>query len=201
MNEAKIQLSTDELLLVQNGQWILTKNAIIQKVYNLFGSLAEEMKSRIEKNNLPVEVIQTTAKISKGENYKGLPYVMLDCPRLFTKENVFAVRTFFWWANYFSMTLHLKGGYKKKFTASIQKNIFLLKENNFYLSITEDEWHHDIDDRNYILLNNFNDNEVQKYFLQSSFLKLSAKIALDKWNESENGLMNLYKVILKSLEG
>ena len=45
MNGAKIQLSPDELLLVQNGQWILTKNTIIQKVYHLFGSLAEEMKN------------------------------------------------------------------------------------------------------------------------------------------------------------
>ncbi|HEY4876854.1 MAG TPA: hypothetical protein VIH86_14845 [Puia sp.] len=200
MNAAKIQLSPDELLLVQNGQWILTKNTIIQKVYHLFGSLAEEMKNATAKNNLPAEVLQTTPKISKGENYKGLPYVMLDYPRLFTKENVFAVRTFFWWANYFSITLHLKGMYKEKFIESIQKNIFLLTENNFYLSITEDEWHHDIDEENYILLNDLKDDLKQKPFLQSSVLKISAKINLDKWNESESRLLHLYNVVLKSLE-
>jgi hypothetical protein len=200
MNAAKIQLSPDELLLVQNGQWILTKNAIIQKVYHLFGSLAEEMKNETAKNNLPAEVLQTTPKISKGENYKGLPYVMLDHPRSFTKENVFAVRTFFWWANYFSITLHLKGGYKKRFADSIQKNIFLLTENNFYLSITEDEWHHDIDEQNYILLNDLTDDLKQKYFLQSSVLKISAKISLDKWNESKSKILHLYNVILKCLE-
>ncbi|HSZ87453.1 MAG TPA: hypothetical protein VK787_15575 [Puia sp.] len=200
MNAAKIQLSPDELLLVQNGQWILTKNAIIQKVYHLFGSLAEEMKNITAKNNLPAEVLQTTPKISKGENYKGLPYVMLDHPRLFTKENVFAVRTFFWWANYFSITLHLKGAYKEKFSEAIQKNIFLLNENNFYLSITEDEWHHDIDERNYILLNDLDNHLKQKYFLQSPLLKISAKINLDKWNESESRLLHLYNVILKCLE-
>jgi hypothetical protein len=200
MNAAKIQLSPDELLLVQNGQWILTKNAIIQKVYLLFGSLAEEIKNERAKNNLPPEVLQTTPKISKGENYKGLPYVMLDYPRLFTKENVFAVRTFFWWANYFSITLHLKGRYKEKFVGAVQKNIFLLTENNFYLSITEDEWHHDIDEQNYILLNDLKDDLKQKHFLQSSVLKISTKINLDKWNESETRLLHLYEVIVKCLE-
>ncbi|HEX4375089.1 MAG TPA: hypothetical protein VHZ50_17415 [Puia sp.] len=200
MNAAKIQLSPDELLLVQNGQWILTKNAIIKKVYHLFGSLAEVMKIASAKNNLLAEVLQTTPKISKGENYKGLPYVMLDYPRSFTKENVFAVRTFFWWSNYFSITLHLKGGYKEKFIESIQKNIFLLNENNFYLSITEDEWHHDIDEQNYILLNDLKDDLKQKYFLRSSVVKISAKINLDKWNESESKLLHLYNVILKCLE-
>jgi hypothetical protein len=200
MNAAKIQLSPDELLLVQNGQWILTKNAIIQKVFDLFGALSEEMKNATAKNNLPAGVLQTAPKISKGENYKGLPYVMLDHPRSFTKENVFAVRTFFWWANYFSVTLHLKGSYKEKFIDSIQKNIFLLIENNFYLSITDDEWHHNIDEENYILLNDLDDVLRQKYFLQSSVLKISAKINLDKWNESESKLLHLYSVILKCLE-
>ena len=94
MNSAKIHLSADELLLVQNGEWILTKNTIIQKAYNLFGLLAENLKSNIH-DYLPTEVAETTAKISKGENYNGLPYVMFDYPRLFTKEKCFCNSHFF----------------------------------------------------------------------------------------------------------
>src|SRR5580698_1124604 len=145
MNSAKIHLSADELLLVQNGEWILTKNTIIQKAYNLFGLLAENLKSSIN-DYLPPEVAETMAKISRGENYNGLPYVMFDYPRLFTKKNVFAIRTFFWWANYFSVTLHLKGEYKEMFAETIFENISLMTENNFYISVTEDEWQHDMDE-------------------------------------------------------
>lgn len=199
MNSAKIHLSADELLLVQNGQWILTKNTVIQKAYNLFGLLSENLKSSIT-NRLPAEVAEISPKISKGENYNGLPYVMFDYPRFFTKENVFAVRTFFWWANYFSVTLHLKGEYKKMFAETIFKNISLLTENNFYISITEDEWQHDMDEKNYILLGSMKNDMQKKYFLQTSFLKLSAKIDLSKWNESEAELLNLYKVIFQSLK-
>ena len=51
-----------------------------------------------------------SAKISKGENM-GLPWVMLDYPRLFGQEDVLAIRTMFWWGHCFSVTLHLKGRY------------------------------------------------------------------------------------------
>ena len=85
---------------------------------------AENLKSSIT-DRLPAEVAEISPKISKGENYNGLPYVMFDYPRFFTKENVFAVRTFFWWANYFSVTLHLKGEYKEMFAETIFKKYFI----------------------------------------------------------------------------
>ena len=54
-------------------------------------------------------------KISKGEKYKGLPWVMLDYPRIFGKEDIMAIGTRFWWGHYFSVTLHLKGGYLRTY--------------------------------------------------------------------------------------
>ena len=45
MNVAKIQLSAEELSLVQNAEWLLTKNTIIEKVYAMFGELAHDMYS------------------------------------------------------------------------------------------------------------------------------------------------------------
>jgi hypothetical protein len=108
MNEAKIQFSQEELELVENAGLILTKNTIIRKIHELFGLISEQMKSELQIASLPEEIKQTSPKISKGENYKGLPYVVLDYPRLFTRENIFAVRTLFWWGHYFSVTLQLK---------------------------------------------------------------------------------------------
>ncbi|SRR5579871_646052 len=200
MNKAKIQLSADELLLVQNGEWILTKNIIIEKVYSLFGSLAEEMKNITRQFSLPQQISQTTPKIYKGENYKGLPYVMLDYPRFFTKENIFAIRVLFWWANYFSITLHVKGEFKNLFNDALKSNIRYLGNNLFYLNITEDEWHHNIDTHNYIFLNEASDLVIQKYLLQASFSKLSAKINLNQWNDAEKLLLNFYEVLMRSLQ-
>ena len=48
MNEAaKIQLSAREMELVNNTEWIFTKQLIIEKVYSLLGHLHEDYKEII----------------------------------------------------------------------------------------------------------------------------------------------------------
>ena len=200
MNETKIQLSAEELQLVQNAGWVLTKNTIIQKVYGLFGKLSEEIKTALPPAYLPGEILQATPKISRGENYKGLPYVMLDYPRFFTRDDVFAIRGFFWWGNYFSVTLHLKGVYKEMFIPVISANMALLAENNFCACISADEWQHKLDEDHYTPLHGMDSKEFNRICVQEPFLKLSAKIALDQWNESEMLLANLCRVLLLAIQ-
>jgi hypothetical protein len=98
MNDAiKLSLSADELELVCNKDWILTKKMVVDKVYLLLGGLSQQMQDYIESNQLllPAVVTQSSPKISKGENYLGLPYVMLDYPRYFKSNDTLAIRTFF----------------------------------------------------------------------------------------------------------
>src|SRR6478672_2018750 len=104
----KIQLSDVEMDLVNNTGWILTKHDIIKKVYVLFGELSESMHKELAsfEKYLPAEVFLKSAKITRGENYKMLPYVILDYPAFFDRDHIFAVRTMFWWGNFFSITLH-----------------------------------------------------------------------------------------------
>ncbi|MBS1932809.1 MAG: hypothetical protein JST96_02345 [Bacteroidetes bacterium] len=199
MNAAKIHLSEDELLLLQNAEWVLTKNKIIQKVYDLFGALAASMQEKLKNKNLPEAVLTSTPKISRGENYKGLPYVMLDYPRVFGKENVFAIRSFFWWGNYFSITLHLKGDYKRIFIDVIQRNIQELSTNHFFLAASDDEWKHEIDDQSHISLPNADANQLQQIFTTKDFLKLSAKIGFAEWNNAGERFEELLDALLKGI--
>jgi hypothetical protein len=199
MNDAKIQLSAEELQLVQNAGWVLTKNTIIQKVYDLFGKLSEEIKLAIHPVHLPSEILQVAPKISRGENYKGLPYVILDYPRFFTRDHIFAIRCFFWWGNYFSVTLHLKGMYKEMFIPVIQKNKAPLAEKNFCICISTDEWKHELDEDHYIPLQGMNTQVFDSICVQEPFLKLSAKINLHQWNELEILLTSLCNSLLQSI--
>ncbi len=45
--EAKIQLSADEMKLVNNREWILTKHQIIKKIYEMFGEINNIMKNDV----------------------------------------------------------------------------------------------------------------------------------------------------------
>src|SRR5688572_24832334 len=104
----KIQLSPDELVMITDTTWILAKQRIIKKVYELFAVVAEDFKLALTVSDpFPTGISQQSAKISKGENYLSLPYVMLDYPSAFSKTGICAVRTMFWWGNFFSITLHL----------------------------------------------------------------------------------------------
>src|SRR5688572_25425075 len=115
MSEAKIRLSAKEAELIGNAEIILTKNAILRKVNELLAVLQQEQRNLIMASaaTLPIGVVRSSPKISRGENYKGLPYQVLDHPRVFEQENIAAVRTMFLWGNFFSVTLHLSGNYKK----------------------------------------------------------------------------------------
>ena len=102
MQGSKIRLSDAEKELFSNAQIILTKNSIVQKTVLL---LEEVQAVLVNENSLRNYQISTSPKISKGENYLGLPYVILDYPRIANDDNLFFIRSMFWWGNFFSSTL------------------------------------------------------------------------------------------------
>ncbi|MDI3318211.1 hypothetical protein [Pinibacter soli] len=188
----KIMLSEDELQLVQNSGWILTKNAIIGKVYTMFGNVAELLHDHVNErqHSLPENCSTNNPKISKGEKYEDLPYVMLDYPRFFTKEEIVAVRNFFWWGNYFSTTLHVRGLHRHKVAASILEQFEYLAAKQFYLSTGGSEWDHNIDGSNYSLLNGYSKTALSDVLEKSNFIKLAVKFPLKEWSIAEKQLEN-----------
>ena len=200
-NETKIQLSPFEQSLLKNPEWILTKNDIIEKMKLLLQECLEKQKELIENKNfvLPAEVIAVSPKISRGENYHGLPWLMLDHPRYFDKENIFAIRTFFWWGHYFSTTIHLAGSYKKNLEEKIIVNYQLLKEQSFYICINNEEWEHHFREDNYRSLNEISVNEFWQFITEKKFIKLSVKFELDKWNDLPLLSASTHNTILEML--
>jgi hypothetical protein len=201
MNKAKIRLSPKEKELVMNADWILTKNHIIQKTKRLLEMLQEETREHLNTYflHLPAEVIAIPPKISKGENYKGLPYLVLDYPRLFHKENSFAIRTMFWWGNFFSITLHLSGKYKKQYEQKIAASYSTLKKEKFFTCINDDEWEHHFEKANYVPLSKLSKPGFQKQIRNSSFIKLAQKIPLEQWEDADKMLAGYFKGMIGML--
>ncbi|HRN57846.1 MAG TPA: hypothetical protein PLL71_15410, partial [Agriterribacter sp.] len=141
MDIAKIQFSADELRLVTDARVILTKNRIMEEIYGFFGLLANSYGMLFAALS-SAEGISHHPKISRGENYNGLPYVILDYPKHFTRDHIFAIRTMFLWGNDFSITLHLKGRYKALFGEALYENAALLKQHGWCMQVSGDEWQH-----------------------------------------------------------
>jgi hypothetical protein len=200
-DESKIQLSLVEMDLVNNTDWILTKNGIIQKAVKLLGGLLEKQQNYLESHSryLPEEVLKSSPKISKGDNYRGLPYLILDFPRFFENKNIFAIRTMFWWGNFFSITLHLSGSYKTKFAGKIISSFDLLKEKEFFICIHEEQWQHHFESDNYIPISKWNKNNFEYKVNEGSFIKLANKIPLQKWDDAQEILLQYFKQIIEAL--
>lgn len=202
MEITKIQLSSDELHLMQSGDWILTKNSVIEKICQGLGHLATKMQQKLEerKHMLTGDVIQSSPKISRGEKYQGLPYVILDYPRKFEKENILAIRTLFWWGYFCSITLHVKG----KFLASVLQNMITeietLRKNNFYISVSGDQWNHNIMSQDYMALKNISMTHLEEELISANFLKLSSRVELSQWNTMERELFVFFISLLKLIE-
>ena len=202
LTHTKITLSPDELQLAQNSQWILTKRAIIDKTVLLFSRCCDNMRDIVEaeKACLTHEAFLSEPKISKGENYRQLPYVILDYPRNFAGGNVFAIRTMFWWGNFFSITLHLAGEHKKIFHEDMDRKISLLRKKEYYLCINEDQWQHHFEADNYIPVKQLSQKELHAIILKSKFVKLAVKFPLQQWNDVPVLLDESFAVIIKMLK-
>ena len=197
MELSKLQLSAEESAMVKDSHWLLTKNSIIQKAYMLFGEIAAVLQERLQNSSvMPAVLHHSPPKIARGENYHGLPYVMLDYPRLFDKEETFAFRTMFWWGNFISVTWHLKGSHALTNRRNIINNFDLLAASGFQVCISEDEWRHDFEPDNYKSLKEIGVAELPAILDRLPFTKLAAKIPLDEWNTAKEKVTELYFLLL-----
>ncbi len=201
MSLANVKLSKTELALVTDKEIILTKNNIISKVYEMFGALSDEFQqySADKKELLPSELLSVSPKIYKGEQYIGLPYVMLDYPRVYSKQDVLAIRCLFWWGNFFSITLHLSG----KFLALYKTNLQAWMEKNsghdWHIGVNTDAWQHHFENDNYLPLKEAGDIILNNGF-DKGFIKLAKKIPLHQWDDAIIFFTKQYNELLSVFE-
>lgn len=201
MNDAKIGLSEEELALATDPQFILTKNAVIDKVYHLFGSMSEKMQFEIKTLSKDLDdVLETPAKISRGESYLELPYVILDYPRYFRPHDIFAIRTMFWWGNFFSVTLHLKGNFREQYHQRIIEKFNLIADQGFYAGVGTDEWEHHFGEDNYLPVNIIEADEWQTLYASRDFTKIALKFPVADFNRMEELLPEAFRKIIRILQ-
>ena len=199
IQQTKIQFLPAEMELVSSPDIILTKNAILQKIKSFFVEMQMKQQDVLKKysSQLPEEVLRISPKISRGENYKSLPWLVLDNPRHFQHNNIFAIRTMFWWGNFFSITLHVSGNNKNDLLKNLTGNVSLLAKNDFYIYNGTKEWEHDIDPDSYKKLSGINEEELQRIFSTNNFLKIAVKFSIGSLEAIEDKLLRNYELLVK----
>ena len=197
----KIMLSAKELDVVSNIDWLLTKHKIIAKVLQHFAVVSQQMLSSVaaNANSLPAIVALHPPKIAKGENYVQLPYVMLDYPRFFLKNEALAIRTFFWWGNHISMHLLLNGSFKIQYQTKVIALIPFLQQHQFYICVHQTEWQHHFKNDNYMPMQNADIDLLASIIINKQFIKLAKKIPLQQWENFNDFFDTTFKQMLNIL--
>lgn len=171
-----MDLSAKELSMIKDTEFLVTKIEIITKIEKLLKITKEKLIDVVknENYNFVPEKIFNDGRIFKGEYYKKLPYVILDFPRTFGKENIFAYRTMFWWGNFFSSTLHLQGEFLEKYRERLLSSFDALLDQDIYFCVGETPWEYHYGKDNYVKLS----TDHRELFKVSPFIKLSKRIPL-----------------------
>lgn len=198
-DQTKIQFLPAEMEMVSSPDVILTKNAILEKIRLFLDELQRKQATIINQyfSFFPEEVLKISPKISRGENYKGLPWLVLDYPRHFEHHNIFAIRTMFWWGNFFSITLHVSGRYKERVKTKMMENLATLANNEVFIYNGEKEWEHDFDPGCYKKLTGVQKEELESIITKNTFLKMGVRIPITSLVNLENKLCRDYELITK----
>ena len=199
MEEAKIHFSRTEMELMNDADIILTKNVVLAKIKGILEGLQNEMVYEVQKKYeyFTNPLFSSSAKVSRGENYMGLPYLVLDYPRQFDSVNIFAIRSMFWWGHFFSSTLQLSGDYKTEFVGKIEEAYETLSDNKYYISVHEDPWQHHFDEENYLRIDQLDLEEFSTYCYQYDYIKIAAKWPLWDAHFAAENLLESWNYLLK----
>jgi len=197
---SKLMLSDDELFFLQQTQPFALKAAITEKVYSFLAETKAGIAHINEQNKFifPEGTDTVSGKISKGENYKGLPYYVLDFPKLFSSENIFSFRIMLWWGNYWSVHIHLSGKSWQQYQTAIRQNISKIADRDFYLNIAEDEWTYEMNESNYLPITQNNIQEVRERLNTQRYLRLSAKTTFSNEFPSDS-ILHHYSTIMQTV--
>lgn len=173
------RFSDEEIHLMSNQDIMLAKRQIMSKMADRFAQIESNFRQQIEGIDLPSGTLLKAGKISRGENYKGQPYMVLDYPRLFTANDVLNVRLLFWWGHYFTLSLHLAGQYWEQQKPKFTNRMNLPLRPGVRFQVTGSVWENDINAADFHYISDMDTPFHQTQIMQSSFIKIVDYLPLD----------------------
>lgn len=175
-----------------NAQIILTKNSVLQKTVALLQAVQADV---VELAGSERRFSSHQPKISRGENYLGLPYVVLDYPRFSAGDDLFFVRSFFWWGHFYSVTLQLAGEYKRRNLLRIAASFEGLGAKGYSVGINADPWVHHFGEDNYAAVDNLSGQAFRTILHEIPHTKIAVRWPLHEWDTAANNLVESWRYV------
>jgi hypothetical protein len=178
--------SDNDLEIISSQDYIIRKNALIQSVNDTLLDLERRVSSTEIQNIIPEVLKDRRGKISKGENYHGMPWMVLDAPALFENRSILAFRHIFIWGHPFSFNLHVSGMFMDYLDMSKQNE---LKSRNWSFLIGEDAFINHFDPELFKPMSEFSPTIINK----QGYLRLNKMIPLKESSSFTNQCIGFIK--------
>ncbi|MBL0342121.1 MAG: hypothetical protein IPP71_15100 [Bacteroidetes bacterium] len=200
LKDTKIRFSEAEMAFLTDTSLFEKKRNIINKTIALFGEIEQSFHHLAANYGsvVPEDALKKRGKISRGENYKGLPYVILDHPAVFSKDGIFAFRSLMWWGNPFSFTFHISGNFLTDFQVVMANGLKTREFSNTLICINSNQFEHHLGESNYQKLPSFlnSGRTIDELIKQQGFIKIAIAVPLeDIKNLNDQGIVFLEKIL------
>lgn len=194
-----VALTPQELTIIQDTSFLLAKQEVTKKLIELLTETERQLHQIILDSgfSFPANAFVQSGKISKGENYLGLPYLLLDYPRLFSQQEVWAYRVMVWWGHELSCTLHLAGNCLHHYSPSQFQR--LTGESDLYFCVNNSPWEYHFEQQNYMPISALSTDEINAHMQRNDFIKLAFKTPLSHPETFNSFILKNFARFLKYL--
>lgn len=171
----------EEQQVLGEKRFFEVRMGVEQKLLQLFGLLRDALgkTSAAYAPLYPPGTDYKTGKISKGENYNGYPYRVLDFPRLFAGPNMFACRCMLLWGHHYAFHVLLAGPVVHTLRTRLACRTEQLAQVPLLLATHETPWQWAYAPAHYATIGSLPLDKLQYLLTEAPFLKLSAFWALN----------------------
>lgn len=188
---SEIQLSEAEFSILSDRTHFEIRERLNAKINQLLLELKQEL-SKVHQQTpagLTGKGWISEAKLSRGENYKGLPYRVLDYPAHFSRAHTFLFRALVLWGHHLSFHLILTGDFITEFGPRLSAGFADLTGSHFHLSQQASPWEWELDATSHLALSALSPEQFHEQVTQgiplsendTRFVKLSRSLDLNEY--------------------
>ena len=179
-------------MLIRSAMYPLVKKKAMGKIAGILEECGHALR---EHDQFPRELLQRDYKITKGENYLDLPYMVLDYPKIPGAEFDLLCRSMFWWGKYFSLNFFVKQdmvdapAFYDELKACGEKHLLVLSGDKY--------WNQDLDTSDFI--SKLEQLDATKMIGQP-YHKISFKVGIDHYTNLQHHITSYFSMMGKCYE-
>ncbi|CAI2718641.1 hypothetical protein [Nitrospina watsonii] len=169
-----------ELRLIRERELFLHKHSILKKAEEHLELLKQRMLDVLadDPGPVPLGTDLKRGKLTRGENNKGFPFLSLDIPQFFTREEYFTYRVLFWWGHYLGYSLVLKGEALPGYLACLKTRRHEPEFADIWIARHSSPWEWENADDNFAPVQQPTDEDLDRWIGDIQYIKVIRMIPL-----------------------